>query len=630
MSGLNSIKLKEKFLSSIEGVEVSEIFDAIQGINESVDAYTYFVTKNALNTGEIDSLDFMDYMLKLYSDWYFLHKDGEHKSIPEIKLFSKVQFSPTQLSSRECLDIIRDPEFRMVLPVTLQYINKLEDKFFVSIDSARLYGRQTKASKYLCRLYLNLPANKIVGFVREFLDRVYIEDFSCIVKFLNDDSRSDTIVIYTDYESVQKIVDTIEDIRDDYPNKFDGVGKVSELLGLVNEYIGFGENPEDGSTYFKSRTQAIDNLRKIASRQVLKDNLVKAESKIIYRQDGTKYTPTEYLMFLIRRNAIKIIESKILSIEEGEYSLNITDRLKQLYSYREDVDSMIQGQVERLKKSITRDSHYTLSLESVGDSDYDYIDKLYNVFVDEESRPYKISEKDKKRVVASHMLHLSDEIGGIDVRKCVSEYFRAELTMLIEDMLDKEMTELKSSRQSSILNNLKKKEYLRLKQILKNIINDDDEGKLYINDCINDYLRILSGLSNEQVEIFVNGKKIIIDSGTHNSMINLFPSLEEQVNNLICNNEFIDKTLRSFDINPNNICLNLHTKCKCRKREKHKTNESTYYYNPEGFLESWLIKTKKIDIISLSFFKFLITYFLSLSFELNNLLVSTLLGLVGE
>ena len=58
-------------------------------------------------------------------------------------------------------------------------------------------------------------------------------------------------------------------------------------------------------------------------------------------------------------------------------------------------------------------------------------------------------------------------IDGVDVGLYLEEYFRAELVTVLEEILEADTNELKHSRQSSILSNLKKKKCTRLKYIIK-------------------------------------------------------------------------------------------------------------------------------------------------------------------
>ena len=56
-------------------------------------------------------------------------------------------------------------------------------------------------------------------------------------------SRIDTLVLYTDYDHVQKFVDIIDEIYQSNPKLFENSEKLHPLWGNVNGYIGFMEEP---------------------------------------------------------------------------------------------------------------------------------------------------------------------------------------------------------------------------------------------------------------------------------------------------------------------------------------------------------------------------------------------------
>lgn len=581
MPSLNKVKLKEKFLENIQMVDKEMVLEELKNNTEGLDIYTYFITKNACNTGSIDMLELQEFLLKIYSDWYFLHKNNNSAGLSAFKLLSEYSFSPIALTQKDCYELIKSGKYSDILPVNFQYVNKLEEKYFVAIKTDMLYGRKYTDQELMARLYINLPATKILDFVKEFLDRVYMEELPATIKFLNSDDRCDTIIIYCDYEFVQKVVDTIVDIKYDYPNKFVGVGGVSELLGKVNEFIGFGEQPTIDQTYFKSRCLALESIYKLASNQVLKEHIVAPEQKIIFVKNGKNYTPTEYLIYLIEKNAIRLIEDKISKLENLEEK--DAGRLSELYHLRENLSSEIDFELQSkmLKKSITRNTKYALEIaEDIVGDDYDYINKLYNVFASEEDKSEFKTDDQKKKLIADIIFNTTNQFCGADTREALAEYFREELSQALEELYNKSLDEIKYSRQSSILSNLKMKECMKLKKIIKGVLSDTDEGKEYIDKCINDYVRLLSSNALDNVEIYVLDKKISLGASLNEDIVHSFPSLQEDINKLTLNNRFVDRIMARFDINSDNMCINKLTKNISKKRTRKIKESRSYYYNP--------------------------------------------------
>lgn len=580
---LKKIKAKEKFLSEVEEVDRSELLKVLAENASGLDLYTYFVTLNAHKTDEVDLNSIQELILKLYSDWYFLTKNS-NTTVETVKLFDNYRFSPLGINKDECFSLVRGKEFGDTIPISIEYTNKLQEKFFTSIRVDKLYNMNVGEQIFGCRLYLNLPSRKILLFVEEFLERCYLEILPCNIKFFNSDDRCDNVIIYCDYEYAEKIVDAIETIKEDYAFKLDGVGEVNPLLGKVNDYIGFGEQPVKG-TYFTSRTFALESIQKMAMGEVLKNTLIAPEERVIYRKDGTSYSPTEYLAYLIEKITIELIDEKIYKLESLQEKMNNESELASLYKLRENLSQSvdIDREVKKLKKSFTRNENYSVNIEGIGSKEYNFIEKLYNLFTPVEDKYLKkVSEKDKKKIVSSVVFRPSISFEGVDTKEYLYNLFKHELSIALDNILENEIEETKYSRQSSILNNLKVKSCMRLKAVIKAILNDDDDGKELVDSCINDYIRILSCDSLESVQVEVNGIKVNLDENISEIIKSTFPQLKENVDNLTLDNGYIDAMLIHYGINPNNFAVNDITNIVGKKRIRGKRGmRSHFYYDPE-------------------------------------------------
>ena len=102
--------------------------------------------------------------------------------------------------------------------------------------------------------------------------------------------------------------------------------------------------------------------------------------------------------------------------------------------------------------------------------------------------------------------------------------------------------------------------------------------------AVNDYIRILSSGSTENVEVSIDNKTLSIDKDVNMDIISLLPRLKEEINELSINIDFIDRTLQEFGINKDNLCLNSSTKHIKKEKTLKSESESEYYYNPNGYL----------------------------------------------
>ena len=417
MASIN--KAKERFLSSIQGVSREEVFNAIKENVEGLDLYTYFVSYGAKNTGDVDIVEIKEYVHKLYADWYFLNRSAS-VSCKSYNLTHQSLYSPQNLTAPDCFEIIASNKYADVLPIKIQYLNKLEEKFFVQVDLDKLYAKKSSVEMN-ARLYLNMPADTIMDFVKEFVDRAYMIDWSSVIKFLSQDDRCDSIIIYTSFDCIEKVVAEIEDILNDYAIKYESIGRVNPLLGKVNERIGFGENPKGNKTYFYSRCEALSNIATNASVKALKDSFVEEEKSVIFRNDGKSFTPTQYLEYLIEKNLREAITKTLHKLEKNEGDKKEISRLeKMLENLHSEVD--IAKQINDLKRTLTRAGEYNPIIKGVEIDKFDYVDKLYGLFNREETNDISIEKK--KRLISAQIFKPAKEVYGEDTQLLLQEYFR--------------------------------------------------------------------------------------------------------------------------------------------------------------------------------------------------------------
>lgn len=593
MSNLKIIKEKERFLSNVIGVDGERVISILNSLSDDTDLYTYFVTAGACKTGAVDESELYDFLHKLYADFYCINSGRDDKIV--MPLFLDSRYSPAKISPKTLFKVIFDNVFRGIMPIGIQSINKLEDKYFVRVDVGKLYAMNMDNSMSL-RLYINMPTTEIIDFVREYIDRSSRDEVPSVIKFLTSDDRCDTVVIYTDYLCVSKIVSIIEEIKSDYPRIFRKVGKVSDLLCSINDYIGFGEMVDGKKTYFMSRTEVLSKIKTSAKMQVLKNTLVSAEKKVIVKSDKLSFTPTEYLLYIITKVAGEMIEKKIVALENqletienasesNELNQSADDiklELDKMYALLECVEKEIVStkEVEKLKKVLTRSEEYSLKIGGIDDGKYVFIDKLFNLFAKNEEKYASYKSEDKKKlVIARAIFRPTVNVDGINTKEFLMDFFRVTLADAISAIIDDSEEELDRTKRSSILSSLKQKQIMRLKIILRLILNDSDDGKEYIERCVLDYIRILSMEESDNVEVFIDGNKVVLDYDIGEGIIKMLPELSQKYDELKCNNNFIDNILVENGINAENIGLKHNSKnvCKVKIIEQEKKEREFYY-----------------------------------------------------
>lgn len=93
-----------------------------------------------------------------------------------------------------------------------------------------------------CRLYLRILPSNIYELTSLLTIACAQKNIPTHFKF-SPSSRIDSIVLYTDYNHVQKFVDIIDEIYQTNPNLFEHSEKIHPLWGNINGYIGFMEEP---------------------------------------------------------------------------------------------------------------------------------------------------------------------------------------------------------------------------------------------------------------------------------------------------------------------------------------------------------------------------------------------------
>ncbi len=251
-----------KILSSVESPNVDKILSEMFRTGEFNEN-----TANSHKTRVIDQDGLEEFCRNLYTDW--------RKNI--IKRYSSSQDDVEQELVRFLQNDRLDPKnitangksyYKIILNLVTKRLN---NEFFDYLRPAIMQGQDdfTKRvnngflhvySDYItsdhispiqCRLCMNFRGENISKFVNEFYLKCKEKNKPFYFRFNVKDNRNDNFIIYTDYRNAQSYVNIIEEIKKQHPKLFEGTEKVNPNLGVINGYIGFGDEPNPNKSKVK-------------------------------------------------------------------------------------------------------------------------------------------------------------------------------------------------------------------------------------------------------------------------------------------------------------------------------------------------------------------------------------------
>lgn len=203
-----------------------------------------------------------------------------------------------------------------------------------------------------CRLYLNLDADNIIKVSSAVMEKCKNDRKRLYFKFYTADDRTDNFLIYTNYDEAQYFVDTLKEIKEKNPEWFTGCEKTNPGLNMIEDFIGFGEEPKYKRSSFNSerasvineylKTQLADYRKELASGKITFKNRYNEELDI---KDYIKYRTKEDII-------VKINEELYKDEKDIEY-INDTKRYKELLTKVKDVitsgniPSFMTAQIEK-------------------------------------------------------------------------------------------------------------------------------------------------------------------------------------------------------------------------------------------------------------------------------------------
>lgn len=173
-----------------------------------------------------------------------------------------------------------------------------------------------------CRLYLRILPSNIYELTSLLTIACTQKNIPTHFKF-SPSSRIDTLVLYTDYDHVQKFVDIIDEIYQTNPNLFEHSEKIHPLWGNINGYIGFMEEPiirakmsekpllylsKSANTY---RTKLLDEISTFYKTQSIKPTFITTN---FLRKFASKLD--------IDSSFFPLNESSVIELEKAGYNIS--------------------------------------------------------------------------------------------------------------------------------------------------------------------------------------------------------------------------------------------------------------------------------------------------------------------
>lgn len=262
-------------------------------IGTGYDAYT----QNTHNTGEQNIAGLEQFCKLIYTDWYNRLTKNNAKLTGNYKLVSDALlkydiFEPKNVEKQRSAT----PFYNFFLRGYNKYFKgtgtslaKLqtgeglirdENNELDMGDFLHVYGyeiTEKQRPKIEARLYLNLKAKNIPLFAIEAYRKCKEQQLPFYFKFELQDNRNDPFLFYTSYEDLPKYVAVIDEIKRENPELLEGTELISKNLGVLNGYIGYGDEPlikdEDGDNYSYNslRSECVSKIK----RQIIQDTTQK-------------------------------------------------------------------------------------------------------------------------------------------------------------------------------------------------------------------------------------------------------------------------------------------------------------------------------------------------------------------
>lgn len=320
----NYKKFIAKFADDYLDGKISNGYDS-----KKIDVYEYIVTQKAHKTGNISTDKFDEYCAQLYCIWYYniCKKDltqFDSKTAEAIKLIrTQDRFKPENMWKQGFYEFFLygyNKEFSNIHDLMPAYFQNGQlfsldkNKNIKANGFMHVYINGREKQSVDLRLYLNLKSENLMDFAMAFNEKVFDQDLKAYYKFEPNDFRNDNFLIYTNYKNAQKFVDLIEEIKTENPKLLEGAENINPFMGVVNGYIGFGEEPLYKHSSFNSERECVYQMCESELFKTVLD-ILKENNEVVYA--GEKMNAEECIMSIVRNNMINEFKQDLHYLEEN-------------------------------------------------------------------------------------------------------------------------------------------------------------------------------------------------------------------------------------------------------------------------------------------------------------------------
>lgn len=279
---------KTQFLNSLDAQNISpaEIVKfLLPHILEGTDIYTLLTRANINHCSTpICEKDVENFYKIVYDTWFSsLSKIDPQNSDPAIceivEMLKSEEFAPQNISAKQAKEFLENQTNRFlihsVFPVFILHSRKIlngetPNNLFVYVKPSALHRKFKNCE---CRLYLNLKPKNAMALGAVLGELCEEKNIPLCYKFWTaNNERNDSFLIYTNYDHVSNIVKQIQKIEKTNPELFDGCEQSNPFLAKVDNFIFFGEEPQNKIFSFtRTRSTAIaEFLNSIGKTNLLK------------------------------------------------------------------------------------------------------------------------------------------------------------------------------------------------------------------------------------------------------------------------------------------------------------------------------------------------------------------------